>query len=65
MITPTYMHDPLLAHGLTMKLSPCPCSHTSPGMNSCMSSCVVNYMWAFQNAISTCSGSLQDDAAFL
>ena len=49
---------PLLAHGLTVKLSPCPCSHSSlAGWNSCMS------VWAFQMQFATCSGSPQDDSA--
>ena len=38
--------DPLLAHGLTVKLNPCPCSQCSPGWtNNCMSVGIPNAIW--------------------
>ena len=48
---------PLLAHGLTVKLSPYPCSHSSPAER--IAACV----WAFQMQSATHSSSPQDDSA--
>ena len=48
---------PLLAHSLTVKLSPCPCSHNSPAGR------IAACLWAFQMQFATHSGSPQDDSA--
>ena len=43
-----HSRDPLLAHGLSVKLSPFLCSHSSPaGRIAVLSACGVTYMWAF------------------
>ena len=48
---------PLLAHSLTVKLSPCPCSHSSPAGR------IAACLWGFQMQFATRSGSSQDDSA--
>ena len=48
---------PLLAHSLTVKLSLCPCSHSSPAGR------IAACLQAFQMQFATCSGSPQDDSA--
>ena len=48
---------PLLAHSLTVKLSPCPNSHSSPAGR------IAACLWAFQMQFATHSGSPQDDSA--
>ena len=48
---------PLLPHDLTVKLSPCPCSHSS--LAGWMAAC----LWAFQMKFVTHSGSPQNDSA--
>ena len=48
---------PLLAHSLTVKLSPCPYSHSSPAGR------IAACLWAFQMQFATRSGSPQDDSA--
>ena len=48
---------PLLAHSLTVKLSPCPCGHSS------LAGRTAACLWAFQMQYATRSGSPQDDSA--
>ena len=48
---------PLLAHSLTVKLSLCPCSHSSPAGR--MATC----LWAFQMQFATRSGLPHGDSA--
>ena len=50
---------PLLAHGLTVKLSPCPCSHSS--LAGRIAACLCGHSKC--NLLYTRSGSPQDDSA--
>ena len=50
---------PLLAHGLTVKLSPCPCSHSSPAGR--IAACLCGHSKC--KLFNTRSGSPQDDSA--
>ena len=50
---------PLLAHGLTVKLSPCPCSHSNP-TGRIASACLFGHS---QMQFASRSGSPQDDSA--
>ena len=51
---------PLLAHGLTVKLSPCQCSHSSPA--GLIVACLCGHP-KIKQLSATCSGSPQDDSA--
>ena len=48
---------PLLAHSLSVKLSPCQCSHSS------LAGRIATCLWEFQMQVATHSGSPQDDSA--
>ena len=57
----------LLAHALSVKLSPCPgnCSRLAEHIAVCHHMWSPTCMWAFQMQFATCSGSPQDECILI